>query len=116
MDLGAGLDIGGNDVTRRRVVANPAVPDVHRTLPEAAEFVGSSSRLPDARLDRIRDRPQVNVAGAGLAPGVGHPDPWTTDILVIEAHGLDQCARSGHAGLLERVHAGLPIHGASEGE
>ena len=75
MKLRACLHLGGDDVSRRGVVAHPGAAHVHRAHAEAAEFARRAAGLPDSRLHRFGDGPEVRVAGAGLAVGVRDADP-----------------------------------------
>jgi len=108
VDLGAGLHVRRDDIPGRRVVAHPAVPHVHRALPEAAEFERRPARLPDTSFDRVSHRPQVDVTGAGLAPGVGHADPRKAQVFGVVTHGLDQGAGPRHPRLVEGLDRCFP--------
>ena len=57
-----------------------------------AELEGRSAGDAHTGLDGLDDVAQVRVAGNNLVPGVGDADDGTPDLLVRQAHGLEERA------------------------
>ena len=80
----------GQRVLHALVVHGDAVADA-----DDGELDGRAAGHADAGLDRLGDLVQMDVAGDDLVLGVGDADHGPVDLLVGEAHGLEQGAVGG---------------------